>query len=159
MAPPRAKIAPTNHNRRISFGSPRSRAMNPVVVKIPPPMMLLTSTQEAVNHPIFCPEDFCPSSLIGKRLLLSPVDWSRGLSFLPLLPYHIERCLGSDPKSLVPPGLYDDVANLRMCRPDWPRPNSKLQLLRRRSPNCTERSRVTAQRFSRSIGSPTADGG
>src|SRR5437879_3313585 len=55
--------------------------MNPVVVKIPPPMMLLTSTQEAVNHPIFCPEDFCPSSLIGKRLLLSPVDWSRGFHF------------------------------------------------------------------------------
>jgi hypothetical protein len=91
--------------------------MNPVVVKIPPPMMLLTSTQEAVNHPIFCTEDLCPISLIGKRLLLSAVDWNRGLSFLPALPYHTERCLGSDPKSFVPPVLYDVVASLCMRRP------------------------------------------
>ena len=74
MAPPRAKSAPTNHNRRISIGSPRSRAINPVVVKIPPPMMLLTSTQEAVNQPIFCAVDFMLGSLIDESLMLSEVS-------------------------------------------------------------------------------------
>src|SRR5262245_4588233 len=52
-----------SHNKRIRNGSPRSRARIPVVVKIPPPMMLLTRTQQAVNQPIVtgavdgpCPE-------------------------------------------------------------------------------------------------------
>ena len=43
---------------RISHGSPRSRAMNPVVVKMPPPMTLLTSTQPAVNPPTSGGADF-----------------------------------------------------------------------------------------------------
>ena len=47
--------------------------MNPVVVKIPPPMMLLTSTQEAVNQPIFCAADFRLGSLIDGWLMLSEV--------------------------------------------------------------------------------------
>jgi len=48
--------------------------MNPVVVKIPPPMMLLTSTQEAVNQPIFCAADFTLGSLIDGWLMLSEVS-------------------------------------------------------------------------------------
>jgi len=68
MAPPRAKSAPTNHNRRIKGGSPTLRAINPVVVKIPPPMMLLTST-EAVIQPIFCVTDFRRGSLIDESLM------------------------------------------------------------------------------------------
>src|SRR5512147_1165871 len=52
MAPPMANNPPTLHRRRINRGSPRSRAINPVVVKIPPPMMLLTRRQLAVNQPM-----------------------------------------------------------------------------------------------------------
>jgi hypothetical protein len=44
--------------------------MNPVVVKIPPPMMLLKSRQEAVNQPIFCVEDFRLGSLIEGWLII-----------------------------------------------------------------------------------------
>jgi hypothetical protein len=40
----------------------------------------------------------------------------RGLSFLPPLPYHTERCLGSNLKSLVLPVLRDVVASLLMRR-------------------------------------------
>jgi hypothetical protein len=69
MAPPSAKSAPANHNRRISIGSPTSRAINPVVVKMPPPMMLLTNTQEAVNQPIFCVVDLRFGSLIEESLI------------------------------------------------------------------------------------------
>lgn len=64
--------------------------MNPVVVKIPPPIMLLTSTQEAVNQPIFCAADFRLGSLIDGWLMTCAVEQKSGLSFLPLLPYHIE---------------------------------------------------------------------
>ena len=38
------------------------------------------------------------------------------LSFLPVLPYHTERCLGSNQKSLVLPVLCDVVASLLMRR-------------------------------------------
>jgi hypothetical protein len=74
MAPPSAKSAPTNHNRRMSIGSPRSRAINPVVVKIPPPIMLLTSTQSAVNQPIFFVVDFRLALFIDESLMLSEVS-------------------------------------------------------------------------------------
>src|SRR6476661_2757026 len=52
MAAAMARSPPTSQSDRIRIGSPRSRAMNPVVVKMPPPIMLLTKTQEAVNQPI-----------------------------------------------------------------------------------------------------------
>lgn len=41
-----------NQRSKIVIGSPISRARIPVVVKMPPPMMLLTRRQEAVNQPI-----------------------------------------------------------------------------------------------------------
>jgi len=50
---------------KISMGSPRSRAMNPVVVKMPPPIMLLISKQTAVNQPIL--ERATDGSLTGIR--------------------------------------------------------------------------------------------
>src|SRR5918995_1074723 len=40
------------HSKRMNIGFPSSRAINPVVVKTPPPMILLTSRQLAVNQPI-----------------------------------------------------------------------------------------------------------
>jgi hypothetical protein len=39
------------------------------VVKIPPPMILLTRTQEAVNQPIFCVVDLRFGSLIEESLI------------------------------------------------------------------------------------------
>ena len=65
-----ANNPPMNHKRRISIGSPRSRAINLVVVKIPFLMMLLTSTQEAVNQPIFCVADFRPNPLFDESLMV-----------------------------------------------------------------------------------------
>jgi len=63
--------------------------MNPVVVKIPPPMMLLTSTQEAVNQPIFCAADFKPGSLIDGWLMAFVGGRGSGAFFSPSpsLPY------------------------------------------------------------------------
>src|SRR5690348_4534446 len=52
MAAAMARSPPTSQSERMSVESPRSRAMNPVVVKMPPPIMLLIKTQEAVNQPI-----------------------------------------------------------------------------------------------------------
>ena len=42
--------------------------MIPVVMKIPPPMVLLTSTQEALNQPIFCVTDFRLVSLMDESV-------------------------------------------------------------------------------------------
>lgn len=50
--------------------------MIPVVVKMPPPMMLLTSTQEAVNQPMVC--------FTGRRFGFM----ATGLSFVERLSYH-----------------------------------------------------------------------
>ncbi len=42
--------------------------MIPVVIKIPTPTMLLTSTQKAVNQPTFCVNDFRLVSLMDKSV-------------------------------------------------------------------------------------------
>ena len=49
MAPVRANRAPPPQRAKISQGFSTSRAINPVVVKIPVPTTLLISTQVAVN--------------------------------------------------------------------------------------------------------------
>jgi len=50
-------------------------------VKIPPPMMLLTSTQEAVNQPIFCVADFRLGSQIDGWLMAFVVGKGSGAFF------------------------------------------------------------------------------
>src|SRR5512144_2934799 len=96
MAPPMANNPPTLHRRRINRGSPRSRAINPVVVKIPPPMILLTRRQLAVNQPMVW-YGLSDEVLFGSdarvmsgqcMLLVAKIARSRHLPFLAALAYH-----------------------------------------------------------------------
>ena len=51
MAPRKAQTAPTTQIQRMREGEPRSPAANPVVVKIPVPIMFDTTSAVALTTP------------------------------------------------------------------------------------------------------------
>ena len=66
-----AKKPPITQRDTINNGSPKSLAIRPVVVKIPPQIILLTSRQLAVYQPIFSVGmRWCADT--SKAFLLSP---------------------------------------------------------------------------------------
>src|SRR5215203_2117924 len=95
MAPPSANSAPINHSSRMSQGSPRSRAIKPVVVKMPPPIILLTSTQEAVNQLIFIRRFNVINSAASVVFRQNKYEGCR-LSFLLRITYHTPHGRGED---------------------------------------------------------------
>ena len=92
--------------------------MNPVVVKMPPPMMLLTRTQEAVNQPIVCADRFEAWSLIS-QMAHGVAQWNNIGGFPFCLSFPTIPRMPGKPALRVPrtAGLCDVVANLLVRRP------------------------------------------